>query len=364
MFVHSLRRGGAERVLLEIALGLKNRGHLVDVVPWLDIDEYQEERYQAISRHYLLPKNEYRWVRSILRSAASLRKVVEQFKPDAIEIHTPNVAWVAAWAGLGIPCVHVLHGYGDITRYGTFKDGFICFLSRLVACRLRAIFVTVSDSMIPVAARYFNATHERFRCVTNGIDLKKFRFLQKLPGSSPSILMIGTLSSNKGQVLGIRAFKTVLDRFSNARLRIVGDGVDRAVLEELVNSSGLAGQVDFLGRRVDVPEILATSHILWQLSESEAMPMVVLEAMASGVPVIGFDVRGTRDAVADKKTGYLFPYGDTASITNITVDLLEDTSRYQNLSFNARQRVEQLFSLESMVDGHESVLRATAEKQR
>ncbi|MFH0798566.1 MAG: glycosyltransferase family 4 protein [Pseudomonadota bacterium] len=358
MLVHSLRRGGAERVLLEIALGLQRRGHEVEVVSWLDVDEYQEDRYKAVLRHYLLPEDKYRWVRSIPRSAASLRKVVEQFNPDVIEIHTPNVAWLAAGAGLVVPCAHTLHSYSDMTRYGTLKNEFIRYLSRFVAWRLKSSFITVSDSMIPFAARYFKADEERFRCVSNGIDLEKFCFVPKLPDNSPVIVMIGTLSPNKGQAHGIRAFKAVLDKLPNVRLLIIGDGVDSAALEELVKVHGLEHQVELLGQRHDVSEILTASHLLWQLSEIEAMPIVVLEAMAAGLPVIGFDARGTRDAVVQNKTGILAPYGDTASIANMTVALLKDRSRYQNFSFSARLRVDKLFSLESMVDGHELALRA------
>lgn len=357
MLVHSLRRGGAERVLLELALGLQRLGHVVEVVSWLDVDEYQEEHYKLVNRHYLLSKNEYRWLKSIPRSAALLRKAVDRFKPDVIEIHTPNIAWLAAWAGLAVPCVHVLHGYGNITCYGTPKNGLIRRFSRLVAWRLNPSFITVSDSMIPVAARYFKADEKRFCCVSNGIDLKKFCFAPRLPDNSPVILMIGTLSPNKGQSHGIRAFKMVLDKLPNARLQIVGEGADRAALEELVKVSGLKGKVGFLGQRRDVPEILAASHLLWQLSGSEAMPVVVLEAMATGLPVIGFDVRGIRDAVVQRETGILAPHGDIASIASTTVDLLKDSPRYQNFSFRARQRVEKFFSLENMVDGHEIVLR-------
>lgn len=362
MLVHSLRRGGAERVLLEIALGLQKRGYVVEVVSWLDVDEYQDAGYKLVNRHYLLQKDKYRWVRSIPYSAELLRRIVAQFKPDIIEIHTPNVAWLAVWAGLDIPFVHVLHGYGDITRYGTLKNEIIHFLSLLVARKLRVLFVTVSDSMIPFAARYFRANQERFCYLPNGIDHHLFSFKQKLPDNSPVILILGTLCPNKGQALGIQAFKIVLGRFPNAKLRIVGEGPDRKVLEELVMLSGLDGNVGFLGLRKDVPLILSTTHILWQLSESEAMPMAVLEAMSSGVPVVGFDVRGTRDAVVHRETGCLIPYGNTDLVAKATIQLLDDPIKYQRYSLNSRQRVERCFSLDSMVDGHEQLLCSIVDK--
>ena len=123
-FVHSLRRGGAERVLLEVALGLQNKGHIVEVLSWLRVDEYREERYRSITRHFLISKEAYRWPWSIPRAAALLGRHVGRFQPDVIEIHTPSVAWVAAWANSGIPCVQVLHGYHTIAPGGAIKYGY------------------------------------------------------------------------------------------------------------------------------------------------------------------------------------------------------------------------------------------------
>ena len=74
-----------------------------------------------------------------------------------------------------------------------------------------------------------------------------------------------------------------------------------------------------MGLREDVPDLMSAAHVFWQLSESEGLPMVVLEAMAAGLPVVGFDVRGTRDIVVDGETGYLVPFGDIQSVaTNDT----------------------------------------------
>ncbi len=151
-------------------------------------------------------------------------------------------------------------------------------------------------------------------------------------------------------------FKEILEIVPDAKLQIVGDGEDRSELEELVISSNLKSKVEFLGRRDDVPEILEASRILWQLSESEAMPMVILEAMATGLPVIGFDVRGIRDAVSNNETGYLVNYGSVDKIAQASISLLQDSASYMSLSIMARKRAEKFFDLNSMIDGHEHAL--------
>ena len=356
LLVHSLRRGGAERVLLEIALGLQKRGHQVEVIAWLDVDEYQDACYSSVKRNYLLSKDKYRWIRSIPHSAAVLRKLVRQFNPDVIELHSPNVTWLAAYARFRIPCIHVLHGYGAITRYGSLKDDLMRYLFRFAARTLNCSYITVSESMIPVASKYYNVNPSEFTAVSNGVDLTKYLFKEQQPSCAPIILMIGTLSPNKGQTLGIQAFTILLKSIPEAKLLIVGDGVDRGQLNALIQNGGLTGKVNLLGTRDDVPEILAKTHILWQLSESEAMPMVVLEAMASGVPVIGFDVRGTRDVIVNNKIGYLISYADVSAIADITVELLKDVPRYRSFSLMGREHVEQLYDNACMVGGHENAM--------
>ena len=356
LFVHSLRRGGAERVALEVALGLRAKGHDVKAVSWLDVDAYQEERYRPVPRHFLMRKDEYRWPWAVPRAAEGFRLVAGRYHPDVIEIHTPTVAWVAAWANLNIPSVHVLHGYGAITRRGSIKDWGVRVFDRLAQRRLKANFIVPTPSMAGVGATHLAVAPSRFTIVPYGVDVLSFQPRRKPMDSTPTIMMLGTLSPNKGQSWGIRAIGAVLKCIPNARLIIVGEGTHRPALESLVKEMGLEGKAKLMGYRKDAFDLMSTAHVFWHLSESEGLPMVVLEAMAAGLPVVGFDVRGTRDVVVDGETGYLVPFGDVEAVAQRTIDLLHDKSAYEMLALHARRRVEHQFSLESMVDGHERVL--------
>lgn len=358
--VHSLRRGGAERVLLEIALGLRAKGHVVEVAAWLDVDEYREECYRSVPRHFLIRGDEYRWPWSVPHGAQRLRELAGEFLPEVIEIHTPTLAWVAAWANLGVPTVHVVQGYGAITRSGSWKDWLMKKGDRLAHRVLRAGFIVPAPPMAEVAADHFAVPRSRFSCVPNGVDVSSFTPDVTLPDDAPSIMMLGTLSPHKGQQWGVHAVAALVKQLPKARLSIVGDGPNRAGLERLIEELGVAGNARLLGRVKEAFEMMAASQVLWHLSESEGLPMVVLEAMASGVPVIGFDVRGTRDVVVDGETGYLVPYGDVALVVQRTIELLSDGARYQEIARKARARAAGIFSMECMVDGHESVLTQAA----
>lgn len=356
--VHSLRRGGAERVLLEIALGLRAKGHIVEVVAWLDVDEYLEECYRSVPRHFLMHKENYRWPWAVPRAAASLRALVKEFRPDVIEIHTPTVAWVAAWARLKTPSIHVVQGYGAITRSGSFKDWLMRQGDRLAHRILNVKFIVPAPPMAEVSADHFAVKHSRFSCVPNCVDVSAFTPRLKLPDDSPFIMMLGTLSPHKGQQWGVKSIGLMQRYFPKVKLLVVGEGGYRSELETLIRGLELEERVELTGRRKDAFEMLADSHVFWHLSESEGLPMVVLEAMASGLPVVGFDVRGTRDVIVDGETGYLVPFGDIEMVVQRTVELLNDGFAYQKMSRNAREHVAARFSMGCMIDGHESVLRS------
>ena len=356
LIVHSLRRGGAERVLLEIANELQNRGHQVEVISWLKVDEYNDDCYSTIKRYYLIEEDDYNWVSSIPKSAIILRKLLLNLKPNIIQIHTPNITWLTAFTFLRIPCIHVLHGYGDITPSKSLKNYIIRFIYRLASMYLNCTYITVSESMIPIASNFFNLNHQKFIAVKNGVDQTKFFFKEKTQNNNPIIVIIGTLTKNKGQIKGILAFLILLKYIPNAKLLIVGEGVDREKINNEIEKNKLFEKVKLLGRRDDIPKILANSNILWQLSESEAMPMVVLEAMASGTPVIGFDVRGTKDVVINNKTGYLVQFDDVSLIAKKTVDLLNSNDIYKSFSLNSQKIVADMYTKQYMIAGHENAL--------
>jgi glycosyltransferase involved in cell wall biosynthesis len=285
-----------------------------------------------------------------------LRALSQKFQPDVIEIHTPTVAWVAAWAKLQIPCIHVVQGYGAITRSGSFKDWLMRQGDRLAHRFLNARFIVPAPPMAEVSAGHFAVDFSRFDCVPNCVDVLSFTPRPKLPDEVPSIMMLGTLSHHKGQQWGVKAIAFMQRYFPNVKLLVVGEGTYRPELETLIRDLELEERVELTGRRRDAFEMLADSHVFWHLSESEGLPMVVLEAMASGLPVVGFDVRGTRDVIVDGETGYLVPFGDIEMVVQKTVALLNNEFLYQKMSRNAREHVAGRFSLECMIVGHESVL--------
>ena len=358
MLVHSLRRGGAERVVLELSLGLQKRGHILEIVSWVEVDEYVDEEYSCLKKFFLISKDRYNWISSIPHSAKLLKENILRFEPDVIQAHSPNISWLAAYTGVTVPYMQVLHGFGEITMQPTFKNGILKYIYRLVFKKLNSKIATVSKSMISHASGFLNVDESEFVWLPNGVDLDKFNNynnLNKISGVQ-FISMIGTLCANKGQVLGIRAFELLLRKHPNVILEVVGDGPDYSELFLLAKELKLHENIIFRGRQNNVAEILSKTDVLWQLSKTEAMPMVVLESLASGTPVVGFFVRGIRDVIKQNETGFMASYGDIEQVVEYTHQLLTLDMKYKEIAIQGRAHIESNYSLENMIKNHEREL--------
>ncbi|MCA9119926.1 MAG: glycosyltransferase [Planctomycetaceae bacterium] len=353
--VHSLRRGGAERVVLELSRGYCEAGRGVGICSLVENNEYTDECLEGVFTESITSRSKFKWPRSIWPMAQQLRRVFETFKPDVLQIHNATASIVTAVSGTTIPAVHVIHGYGDLTRSGTKA-----MLRRKIECwafnRLGKRAITVSEPLRDAAANHFRCSSSRFQSIENGIDISAFPFQSRRCSEAPSICVVGTLAQVKRVDLSLEAFAALRERFPRASLRIVGDGPLRGYLESYAQDLGVFDCAEFLGRRTNVAEIMRECDIFWQLSESEGLPLAVLEAMSSGLPVVGFNVRGVRDVVVDGRTGFLAPFGDVASVAAATQTLVEDDRRNDEITKIARHVVETKYDRIRMVQQHLEIL--------
>jgi glycosyltransferase involved in cell wall biosynthesis len=128
----------------------------------------------------------------------------------------------------------------------------------------------------------------------------------------------------------------------------------------MIRTLGLENRVQLLGECSDIFDQLSQGHILWQSSQSEGLPLVCIEAMANGLPVIATNVRGNRDVIAHGVTGFLVNDGDASSMAESSLCLLSDPSRYRAFAEASRERVQRLFNRDEMVRNHISALTLAA----
>jgi glycosyltransferase involved in cell wall biosynthesis len=188
--------------------------------------------------------------------------------------------------------------------------------------------------------------------IPNGLDLAAFAD-RKSAASIRTIVTVANLRPEKSHETLIAAARRLAPSHPELRFQVVGDGPRRRHLEELVAARGLAGRVEFLGHREDVPAILASADAFVLPSRSEAFPNSAIEAMAAGLPVIASEVGGLIDLIDHGRTGLLVPPGDSDAFAAALHSLIADAARASALGRAARADVQQRYSFERMVASFE-----------
>lgn len=176
--------------------------------------------------------------------------------------------------------------------------------------------------------------------------------------SSEKDIVLGTvarLTHQKGHQYLIEAAGAIVKRFKNARFLLAGDGPLRATLESQVCKSGLSDHFQFLGFRTDINNLISSFDLFILPSLYEGLPNAVLEAMASAKPIVASSVDGTREAIVDGETGILVPPGDSQSLADAIIKLLDSPKLAAQMGMAARKRVIEHFSLDKEVRAFESL---------
>ncbi len=186
----------------------------------------------------------------------------------------------------------------------------------------------------------------------NGDRQQLRRKIRREPGlddALPVIAMACRLVEQKGVSDALQAFAGTRAEFPQARLLIAGDGPLRARLQNEAVQAGLGESVRFLGWREDVPEFLAACDVFLMPSLWEGFGLVLLEAMARGLPVVASRVSAIPEVVVDGETGLLAAAGDIPAIRDALLTLLRDPAMARRMGERGRQRLETCFGEERMV---------------
>lgn len=217
--------------------------------------------------------------------------------------------------------------------------------------------ISVSEATAKFLTDQRGVPEKKVMVIPYGVDLTLYNNSNKentkkmlgLNGDEFVIGMVGRLVEQKGHVYLIEAAKKVVTEFPQVKFVIVGDGPLREMLEAKVQSENLSNNFLFLGFRHDVNELLKTFDVFTLPSLYEGLPNVVLEAMASSLPVIATPVDGTKEAVIDGETGILVPVKDPELLALAFRKIISDPALVKEYGEAGRKRVEKHFSLEGQV---------------
>lgn len=267
--------------------------------------------------------------RSMIGNVRRFRRMLSGFAPDVLVTYN----WGAIeWAMANIPAltrhVHVEDGFGPEERAVQLRRRVLT--RRLVLAR--STVVLPSRSLLRVATEVWRLDPRRICYIPNGVDLSRFAAGKDRVSRSDGRLVIGTvaaLRAEKNLARLLRAFRMVVNAMP-ARLVIVGDGPERAALERQAREIGLAEHVKFAGH-VDEPAPMYAGFDVFALSsDTEQMPLSVIEAMAAGLPIAATDVGDVRAMVALENRDCITGLDDT-SLAQAMMALLRDAGLRERL---------------------------------
>jgi glycosyltransferase involved in cell wall biosynthesis len=274
---------------------------------------------------------------------------------DLLQVNHLGPALLAAlrWGRRhGIPVILVPWG-SCRPGVGPFRRWPHLALLRAAARRATAVIALSRDvSQMLVSTWGFDPA--RLTVIPNGVDTARFRPLagsappEGFPSGSPVAIAVGRLIPAKRHDLLLEAWRRARSRLPPlARLLLLGDGPERQALEARAAQLGLSASVSFPGSRADPERWLRASDLYVTCSDSEGMSNALLEAMASGLPVLATRISGSQDLVRDGIEGKLVPPGDADRLAEALVALLGDAGR-RRFGEAARRTVVDGYSLEQV----------------
>jgi len=172
--------------------------------------------------------------------------------------------------------------------------------------------------------------------------------------------MVGTFKAQKGHRTLVEAAGTVVPRFPSLHLLLIGDGELVGEIRDQIHAAGLSDRIHFLGTRRDVPDLLAASDSFVLPSLWEGLSLALVEAMASGLPIVATDVSGTSRLVIDGVTGRLVPPGDPKALAEAMAELLEDPASAARLAAAGRERMAASFGARDQAERLAALFRGGA----
>ena len=363
---HTATVSGAERVLLLIVSQLDKAefesvvlcpaGDLQTEVQAIGVPCLSVEKLEA--RFTWRPDLLLRYLASFVRAILSVRTQVKIIAPNLIHANSIRAGLVmtAATIGLRVPVLWHLH---DLLPHHPISTAIrVCVLlsprvrllavSKATAERFRGLLLRLRR--VPVKVILNCADTEKFQ--PNAERRAALRAELQLEADTPVVGIIGQITARKDQRGLIRAFALVVQELPQAVLLIVGEPLFTAAdqhydqqLKQVVAELGLAHQVRFLGARRDVPALMQTLDVLVVNSLAEPCGLVVLEGMASGLPVLATAVGGNPEMIHHALSGWLVPPNDERALATEILNLLRSPSLRRQLGRNARRRVREQFTI-------------------
>jgi len=310
-----------------------------------------------------------------LQALLELRRLFVLEKPDVVHTHSSKAGILGRLAAAlaGVPViVHTYHGFGFHDRQPPLLKGVYVLLERFCA-RLTTQLIFVSRANAEYAECHALRGAEGGLLLRSGIlladfpargDFSRLRASAGVGAGDLLVVSIGNLKPQKNAADFVAAAARTSARVPAARFVFIGDGPQRAALEEQVRALGLEGRLSFLGWRKDAAEWLAAADVFALTSLWEGLPRSLVEAMKTGLPSVCYAVDGVTDVLKDGLNGFLVAPGDVEAFCERLAGLLEDPELRRRLGGVASRSIGPEFDIDAMVRSQESLYERLCAERR
>ena len=352
-------RGGAQVHVLDLVGGLRDQ---IDFVVGVGTDGFLAESLRSLGISVEVVPALHRQIdpAAELGAIRQLRALIRAADPHLVHTHSTKAGLLGRRAAHkeGRPAIHTAHSWA-FSEGVPPKQKLIAIPAELLARRWTRRIIAVSGADRQLALRYRVAPDARIRVVHNGVPDVPERASPR-QGHPPVIVAVARMAPPKDHQLLLRALAGVQADF---QLRLIGDGPERARVEATIAELGMGDRVTLAGERSDVAAQLASAQLFLLISRQEGFPLVILEAMRAGLPVIASQVGGVSEAVAHGQTGLLVGRDDLAGLQGALQQLLTDSLLRGRMGAAGRAAWEERFTLDRMLEQTRAVYAEIAKEE-
>lgn len=332
---------GTEIATYNIARHLAKLGHEVHVVTSLDEGLAKESTEEGFCIHRVrgAQRSNLFTLSFLIPAFLAIRKI----KPDVVHTQSITMGLCATLIKKILKKPYVVYSRGELYMSWAFKS----VISKLVLRNADGVIALTNDMKKNISEIYAGNVY----VIPNGIEVDRFVSLSKrnsreelnIAEGDKVVIFVGRFRPEKDIACLIRAMEILVARNPKVRALIIGEGPEEEKLVELTRKVNLDRHVNFAGQVAPkkVPEYMAAADVFVLPSLSEGFPGVILEAMASGLPVVATRVTGIPEIITDGENGFLVSPGDYKQIAEAVLPILENDELSQRMSENNKTKVKQ-----------------------
>jgi glycosyltransferase involved in cell wall biosynthesis len=349
--VLTLEGGGLERFVLSLAKRAQRHGQRASI---LCLERPGRLALEAI-QHGIEVLCVHKQPGFRLKTIRDIRSVILEARPEVVHTHQLGALFYAGAAArrCGLPVLHTEHGRGIRTNKQKLLAWWAAGYAQKICCVSAEIATALSGLRI---------SPDKLEVVPNGIDFPAGENAQTrlairkeagIPGDAFVLGTVGRLARIKRQDLLLDVFAQVSRQVSRAYLLLVGDGPERQNLGAHAEALKLADRVVFCGWQDQPSSFLTAMDCFLLTSESEGLPLALLEAWAAGVPVVTFSVGGLSQAVRHAENGLLSPLGNVDEMARQVVALAHDAPTARRIALSGQGEVRRRYALDITAEAYQ-----------